>query len=121
MISLLRADVVWSLGVVLVVVCAHVSRRAVSAVLHFRRQRVYRTEYLHSEHWRQFRHEWWLRHPEAGCVDCGRREHPLDLHHVTYLRRGRERDDDVVPVCRRCHDARHGKRLVLSAGRRASP
>ena len=67
----------------------------------------YRTQYLNSEHWRQFRHEWWQRHPHASCAVCAGTRHPMDLHHLTYCRLGHERDSDVVAVHRRCHARIH--------------
>ena len=43
------------------------------------------------------------------CQDCGRSDVPLDVHHLTYERRGHELDEDLITLCRTCHDARHGK------------
>lgn len=63
----------------------------------------YRGTYLQSEHWAAFRHGWWQRHAGARCERCGA-GHPLDLHHVTRVRLGHERDGDVIPLCRHCHD-----------------
>jgi len=38
----------------------------------------------------------------------------LDVHHRTYKRKGAELPDDLVAVCRECHDERHrGKRTVI--------
>lgn len=34
----------------------------------------------------------------------------VDAHHRTYERRGRERDEDLIPLCRDCHQRFHGKR-----------
>jgi 5-methylcytosine-specific restriction endonuclease McrA len=42
------------------------------------------------------------------CADCGSQVR-LDVHHLTYARLGREHDSDLVAVCRRCHNARHGQ------------
>ena len=68
----------------------------------------YRTEYLHNQHWNDFRHGWWKRHPAARCYRCGS-GHPLDLHHLTYERIGRERDSDVIPLCRADHERAHDR------------
>jgi hypothetical protein len=44
---------------------------------------------------------------------CGSREN-LDVHHLTYKRRGNERPADLVALCRRCHKERHaGKRTIV--------
>ncbi len=40
------------------------------------------------------------------CYCCGNKN-DLDLHHITYARIFKEEFDDVVPVCRRCHDKIH--------------
>jgi hypothetical protein len=74
----------------------------------------YREVYLRSAHWRTFRHDWWVAHPLARCTDCGA-GHPLDLHHLTYERRGHERQGDVIPLCRHCHDVRHGQGARVAA------
>lgn len=34
----------------------------------------------------------------------------IDAHHRTYVRRGRERSNDLIPLCRECHEKFHGKR-----------
>lgn len=40
------------------------------------------------------------------CQGCDSKR-SLDLHHLTYARFKRERFTDLIPVCRRCHDAIH--------------
>lgn len=32
-----------------------------------------------------------------------------DAHHRTYLRRGLEQKDDLIPLCRECHSSIHGR------------
>jgi hypothetical protein len=81
----------------------------------FTRRQWYRTEYLPSAHWAEFRHGWWLAHPDAVCAGCGHGGHPMDLHHLTYVRIGHERDTDVVPLHRACHDAVHAGRLLVAS------
>ena len=34
----------------------------------------------------------------------------VDAHHRTYVRRGRELADDIIPLCRECHSTFHGRR-----------
>jgi 5-methylcytosine-specific restriction endonuclease McrA len=57
------------------------------------------------------------RRAAGQCEECG--EHlPLEMHHLTYVRRGRdpsedepifgfETPDDLQALCRACHHARH--------------
>jgi hypothetical protein len=71
-------------------------------------QSEYRKCYLPGEHWRTFRGAWWAAHPSARCLTCGR-GHPLDLHHLTYARRGHEQFSDVIPLCRADHELAHGR------------
>jgi 5-methylcytosine-specific restriction endonuclease McrA len=69
------------------------------------RQREYREVYLTSDHWRTPAAE---ARKRAGnkCADCGK-QRKLDVHHVTYDRLGNERPEDLVALCRACHNARH--------------
>lgn len=47
------------------------------------------------------------------CQDCGATDKPLDVHHLTYERMGKEHIDDIISVCRSCHDSRHGRGVVV--------
>lgn len=40
------------------------------------------------------------------CENCSE-PYGLEVHHLTYARLGRERDDDLVVLCRRCHQNEH--------------
>jgi hypothetical protein len=42
------------------------------------------------------------------CQRCGA-PGPLDVHHLTYARLGRERPGDLLAVCESCHQALHGR------------
>jgi hypothetical protein len=42
------------------------------------------------------------------CQRCGRAR-ASQAHHVTYDRLGAERDEDLQALCKRCHDAAHGR------------
>jgi 5-methylcytosine-specific restriction endonuclease McrA len=59
-----------------------------------------------------------LQHWGAFCMACGRRG-PLDLHHVVKRSQGgQDTVENIVPLCRRCHDATdapsgRGKRLTI--------
>ena len=43
-----------------------------------------------------------------GCLSEG----PLEVHHLTYARVGRERPDDLVVLCEDCHAAAHARRAA---------
>jgi len=62
-------------------------------------------EYLKTPHWQTMRRRALLR---AGnqCQNCGfpRR---LQVHHLTYDRRGREAEGDLVVLCAWCHEKEH--------------
>jgi 5-methylcytosine-specific restriction endonuclease McrA len=42
----------------------------------------------------------------AWCEGCGQRV-PLQVHHLTYERLGRELDEDLFAVCEPCHKTFH--------------
>ena len=69
-------------------------------------------QYLRSDGWKQ-RRQVALDRARGFCEDCGAREN-FEVHHRTYKRKGNERPNDLVAVCRRCHEERHrGKRTGL--------
>jgi 5-methylcytosine-specific restriction endonuclease McrA len=75
------------------------------------RQRGYR-RYLKTPEWQQ-RRAAIVERSRGFCEDCGSRE-SLDVHHLTYKRRGSERAGDLVALCRQCHKERHsGKRTTF--------
>ena len=61
--------------------------------------------YLRSVHWGIVRRRA-LDLAEHRCFYCGATE-PLDVHHLTYSRRGCELDEDLIVVCRTCHGFAH--------------
>lgn len=63
-------------------------------------------QYINSAAWSERRAEW-LDRNGAYCRDCDA-VGKLDLHHLTYVRLGREQDEDLVSLCRKCHLVRHG-------------
>lgn len=73
--------------------------------LHQKRQQEYR-QYLKTPHWKETRAEA-LRLGHYRCYDCGSTTH-LQVHHLTYARRGHERQSDLVVLCNKCHKKRHG-------------
>jgi hypothetical protein len=64
----------------------------------------YRAEYeayLHSKGWKAKRgYKLW--HAGYRCEVCGAKD-GLEVHHKTYERLGRERDEDLVVLCPTCH------------------
>lgn len=65
-------------------------------------------EYLKTPHWELARSAVFKR-DENKCADCGKSkdEKPLEVHHITYIRRGRENLEDMMTLCRDCHRERH--------------
>lgn len=61
--------------------------------------------YLHSDEWRSRR---MVAIEKAGyrCQICGSALN-LEVHHITYDRLGHEADDDLIAVCKKCHNALH--------------
>lgn len=66
----------------------------------------YRNVYLVSPHWRETRKKK-LEQVGNKCQRCKRKDQPLDVHHKTYARLGRERMSDLEVLCRECHDLEH--------------
>lgn len=62
--------------------------------------------YMASAAWVAQKERWRARHPRRRrCAVC--RDRHYDLHHRTYVRSGRERMRDLVPLCHRHHQALH--------------
>jgi len=61
-------------------------------------------EYLRSEHWKKRRKEYWKTH-KSYCFCCN--GYATELHHNNYSRLGKEKDEDLVPICRNCHEECH--------------
>jgi len=62
-------------------------------------------DYLKTEHWIELRGAKLL---EANnrCQKC-KSHHKLQVHHLTYERKGRERLSDLKVLCERCHEKEH--------------
>lgn len=67
-------------------------------------------KYLETDHWQKKRLHI-LARSDYTCAGCRGHRH-LEVHHLTYERRGYERNEDLVVLCRVCHAAAHG--LVAS-------
>jgi hypothetical protein len=61
-------------------------------------------DYLSSPHWLQFKSRYFEKKARE-CDLCG--DPAVELHHITYRNLGRERLQDVVPLCRFCHEGTH--------------
>lgn len=69
-------------------------------------------EYLKSEQWAEIR-EQVLRRDSYRCQWTGKASRPgdpLQVHHLTYERVGREEMQDLVTVCRSAHRAHHAEK-----------
>lgn len=69
----------------------------------------YRAQYLATEHWRRTRMQA-LVHANCMCERCGRGEDEviLDVHHKPgHYFLGEEQPDDLVVLCRECHELEH--------------
>ena len=71
-------------------------------------RRMSHNEYLKTQHWELARSAT-LKRDENRCADCGIsvEEEPLEVHHITYIRRGKERLEDLTTLCQDCHEERH--------------
>lgn len=70
-------------------------------------------DYLASDVWREFKARYKAAGHQRKCLICSAR--PVQLHHKTYVRLGREEFTDVVPLCRDHHVAVHD--WLKSSGR----
>lgn len=63
------------------------------------------SEYLESEHWKEKRAK--ARERANGRCQICNGDGELHTHHRTYERIGHERDDDLIVLCKRCHELFH--------------
>ena len=67
-------------------------------------------EYIASEPWQKRRKEFLLAYPRCNRCDIPRwlavvaYDQDLHVHHRNYARVGQEIDDDLEPLCKRCHE-----------------
>jgi hypothetical protein len=81
--------------------------------------------YLASPQWQVRRRQWLRNQQYCGvdpvCVVCGKSwTLDDDLHHASYANLGHERDEDLIPMDRDCHEALH-RILDTSRAWRAMP
>lgn len=67
----------------------------------------YRFKYLKSDHWQNLRLEK-LVATKAQCVYCWERDVFNDVHHLNYRKLYDVKLDDLIVLCRKCHDLFHG-------------
>ena len=67
-------------------------------------RRLYREEYLKSEHWKQLRSEKLKLNPV--CEECGRPDF-VEPHHLEYKNLYDVLVTDLKTLCRACHDKKH--------------
>ena len=66
--------------------------------------------YLKTDHWQHVRKRA-LDFAKNSCQICNAKG-TLNVHHRTYKRRGSERPDDVIVLCRSCHQIFHENGVI---------
>jgi hypothetical protein len=73
--------------------------------LHFERSlKYYRNVYLKSDEWKHKR-KLIMDYYKWMCAKCDNKA--TDLHHITYDNIFKEKFDDLMPLCRNCHNKEH--------------
>jgi len=73
--------------------------------------------HIRSPQWRALKQRL-LRERGMRCQRCGTPADQLVLHHTTYERLGKERDEDLMLVCRPCHPGADLQRELSGRARR---
>lgn len=63
-------------------------------------------DYMKTNHWKHFRSEA-IKFFGAKCQLCNDTQTEIHIHHKTYDNRGRETFNDVIPLCKNCHELVH--------------
>ena len=66
------------------------------------------SEYLKTKEWQQTRRRA-LKSAGYKCQLCGTDNVELHVHHKTYDNIGEEKPDDLIVLCKACHEKQHGK------------
>ena len=80
-------------------VCGKVLKKGKKDVMNLYKQ------YLQSDHWQTTR-RLALEHYDNVCDECGTTT-KLEVHHLTYENKGKERLADLQILCRECHEKKH--------------
>jgi len=64
-------------------------------------------KYIKSKYWKRRKEQYWRKFPKI-CYCCGdtNKSDFIDLHHIVYSV-FRERNKDLIPLCRYCHEYVH--------------
>lgn len=62
-------------------------------------------KYLRSDHWLELRSAK-LESADWKCEKCKRKSN-LQVHHISYVRLGKELLSDLMVLCERCHEKEH--------------
>jgi len=68
-------------------------------------------EYLQTKHWNRKKYALSRRTPRK-CLYCSSRTN-LEVHHLTYIRIGNERMEDLCFLCDDCHEKAHSNPVIL--------
>lgn len=63
-------------------------------------------KYLKSNWWKERKEKYWNKHKKI-CFCCGLEA--TELHHYDYTVLGKEKDYNLIPLCRSCHQEIHDK------------
>ena len=74
-------------------------------------------EYIHSKEWRIICKR--IHKRDRVCQGCGTRDH-LDVHHKTYKNFKNESDEELILVCRKCHNTIHASHKLNRYGKNLS-
>jgi len=78
----------------------------------------YRDVYLKSDHWKFLREEKLLR--DSSCEECGE-VYGLDVHHKNYRGLYDVKINDLVTLCRVCHNKKHKNKTIVRKKNRNNP
>ncbi len=68
-----------------------------------RRDNTFYLKYLKSPQW-QIKREMYFAAKGKWCKACGKSQGPIQIHHITYDRLGRELLGDLTSLCPPCHN-----------------
>lgn len=66
-------------------------------------------EYLSSKKWQALRKQV-LKRDNYSCQLCTSKD-DLQIHHKTYVRFGFENLDDLITLCKKCHEKHHDEKI----------